>query len=742
MTLTPLPRIPAATVRAWLADGQEIALLDVREAGPFGEGHPFLAVPLPYSRLEIDAVRLVPRRGTRIVLIDADDGVAERAAARLAALGYAQLHALDGGAAGWAAAGYTLFKGVNLPSKTFGERVEQAWHVPHLSAAELHARQAAGEPLVLLDGRTREEHAKMTIPGAVSVPNGELALRWRALVPDARTPIVVHCAGRTRSIVGAQILRDLGVPNPVLALENGTQGWALAGLPLERGSTREGAREAVATAADREAAARVARQAGVARLTAAQAQAWLDDATRTTYLLDVRDAREFAAGTRAGARHAPGGQLLQATDQFIGVRGARVLLLDAEDVRAPVVAAWLARLGWQTAVVEGGIAAPLVPRETSAPSAASGTAAPALPRVERASLSGFVAARAPRLLDLRLSLAHRESHPAGARWSVRPRLARDVAPPARDDDTLLLLIDDASAERAALAAIDLREAGWREIHVAAAADWTAAGLPVQSSPASPSDEQAIDYLFFVHDRHDGNLDAARAYLAWETGLIAQCAPDELALFRLPGNPQADGDVGARRRAAVRETLDDIRALLAGSAPTRETLDRVAARLERLAAQRALFPRAEFAPPAAHEGVGASTRYRLNPEGGDDDLALYLNSINPGKTTIPHNHTTWAVIVALEGEEDNRIYRRLDDGRDPTRARLELAREITVRPGTPVAFLPEDLHSIHAVGERPTLHFHLYGRPLETLSGRIGVDLDSGAVVNYNATQFKPSRAAA
>jgi len=196
-----------------------------------------------------------------------------------------------------------------------------------------------------------------------------------------------------------------------------------------------------------------------------------------------------------------------------------------------------------------------------------------------------------------------------------------------------------------------------------------------------------------------------------------------------------------RRAAIGATLADVRDLAAGPVD-RAVLDRIAARLAQLAARRELFTRAAFPPPAADAGVGASTRYRLNKDDGDDGVALYLNSINPGKKTIPHNHDTWAVIVAVEGREDNRVYRRTDDGRDPAVARLEVAREVTVEPGTPIAFLPDDLHSIHVVGEQPTLHFHLYGRPLETLTGRIGIDPETGAVVNYNATQMKPGEAAA
>ena len=521
--------ISAATLKRWLNDNQEIALLDVREAGQFGEGHPFFAVPLAYSRLELEVVQLVPRRDTRTVLIDADDGVAQRAADELHALGYTQVHVLAGGAPAWAKAGYTLFQGVNLPSKTFGELVELAYATPHISAHELSARQLSGEPLLLLDGRTFEEHRKMTLPGAVSVPNGELALRWRGLVKDAQTPIVVHCAGRTRSIIGAQILRSLGIPNPVVALENGTQGWALADLQLERGSTRRDTNTAEAHAEDQAAASRVAVEAGVLTLTAQQAQEWLDTPQRTTYVLDIRSAEEFSAGSLPGARHAPGGQLLQATDQTIGVRGSRVLLLDDEGVRAPVVAAWLRRLGFDTAVVEKGIHAPLrVPPSTT-------YEPPPLPGISADALELFLARHRPVLLDLQSSMAYRQRHPVGARWSVRPKVVADAK---THGDSRAILLVASSAAIAQLAAKDLHKAGLHDVHWTFIDSWVTAGLPIEATPNMPTETDAIDYLFFVHDRHEGNLDAARRYLAWETGLIAQCAPDELGIFRLPGSQTA------------------------------------------------------------------------------------------------------------------------------------------------------------------------------------------------------------
>ncbi len=195
-------------------------------------------------------------------------------------------------------------------------------------------------------------------------------------------------------------------------------------------------------------------------------------------------------------------------------------------------------------------------------------------------------------------------------------------------------------------------------------------------------------------------------------------------------------IAEERRQRVRETLGDIRQLLAGKQLSRELLADICARLERLAQARELFSSAEFPPPAA--GQGESTRYRLNPDDGDNDIALYLNSINPGKTSVPHNHTTWAVIVAISGEELNRIYQRTDDGSDAEHAQLALSHEQVVRPGSSIAFLPDDLHSIHVTGNAPTLHFHLYGQPLETLSGRIGIEPDTGRIINYNKSKMTKS----
>jgi rhodanese-related sulfurtransferase len=541
--------IDASTLKTWLSDGSEIALFDVREHGQYGAGHLFFAVPLPYSRFEIGLPALAPNPGVRIALYDDGDGVAARAAARAAALGYGNVAILGGGAGAWRRAGYTLYAGVNVPSKAFGEIVEQRRRTPRLAAQAVAAMRAAGEDFVIVDGRPFAEYSRMNIPGGICCPNGELVLRIHDIAPDPKTKIVVNCAGRTRSIIGAQTLIDFGVPNEVFALENGTQGWFLAGLELEHGASRRYPQQAGQSdiAALQRRAHRVAEASGAAFVAAREAHAWLFDGARTTFLLDVRTEEEFAASGVPGFVHAPGGQLIQATDQWVGVRGARIVVLDHEQVRAPTVAGWLHQLGHEAFVLEGGTAAAAAydwRRPLATPSDL-----PQLQPVSATEAADGLGSGAVRVFDLRSGISYRAGHIARATWTIRPRIAADAAGAAR---TTVLVADDPAV--AALAAIDLKEAGVQDIRILDGGHeaWRSDGLPVESAPDHPSDVDCIDFLFFTHDRHS-NAEAARQYLAWETGLLDQLDEQERGVFGPVGRTEAgiDGVKGSPETASPR-----------------------------------------------------------------------------------------------------------------------------------------------------------------------------------------------
>ena len=343
-----------ADVRRHLLARDEIALIDLREEHPFAQAHPLWAANLPLDLIERDAARRIPRCDTLIVLYGEQDGVNRVPAAveRFAALGYTNVHALEGGLEGWREAGGELFRDVNVPSKSFGELVEHERHTPSLSAQEVKALIDAKADVVVLDARRFDEYRTMSIPGATSVPGAELVLRARELAPDPKTHVIVNCAGRTRSIIGTQSLVNAGLPNPVAALRNGTIGWKLAGQALDTGASRQAPAVSAARRAEAQAAARaVAERAGV-RWIALNALSTLTSPTCTAYHFDVRTPEEYAAGHLPGFASAPGGQLVQETDHSATVRGARIVLADDDGVRAPMTASWLAQMGWEVFVID------------------------------------------------------------------------------------------------------------------------------------------------------------------------------------------------------------------------------------------------------------------------------------------------------------------------------------------------------------------------------------------------------
>lgn len=531
-------KIMPATLKQWLHDGQEVAVLDVREHGQYGEEHLFYIVSVPYSKLEIEVDRLVPRKNVRMVLVGDEDGTLSRKALqRLHTLGYQNVHILDGGMSAWKKAGYEVFAGVNLPSKAFGELAEHAFNTPRITALELDKKIAAKENMVILDGRPFAEYKKMSIPTAVCCPNGELALRIDEIAPDPETTIVINCAGRTRSIIGAQTLINLGVPNKVLALENGTQGWYLQDLVLDHGQTRKYPEQINAAGMElrQSRATTLAKKHHVQFVDRTTVQAWLKDQDRTTFLCDVRTPEEYAKGTVPGAQHTPGGQLVQATDQYVGVKGARLVLIDQEGVRAPAMASWLAMLGWEVAVwVDAFSQATTNAQDSKNNEGTQRIRAHAsnenITQTGSAQIAALMSDGAI-MIDLRPSMKFREAHILGAVWSIRPNLS--ALTPLLKDQSILLLAED--IETAQLASIDLSEIGVKHtyVNIDSPSIWKEAKLPLASTPNNPPDDQCIDYLFFVHDRHDGNKAAARQYLAWEMNLLAQIDDQEKNTYKLP-----------------------------------------------------------------------------------------------------------------------------------------------------------------------------------------------------------------
>ena len=524
-----MKRIDANTLHAWLTDGDEVAVLDAREDGEFGTSHLFWAVPCGMAKKEIRARALLPRLSVRVCCVDDGRGLAEQLAAWLEDVGGTDVSVLDGGTHAWEAAGHVLYSGVNVPSKAFGEWVEHHYQTESVDPPVLKQWLDSGRDMVVLDSRTFEEFSRMSIPTGISVPGGELVYRVAELAPDSKTLVVVNCAGRTRSILGAESLRRAGIPNKVVALRNGTMGWELAGFRCERGRAERFAPatpKSLPLALER--AKQFAEASGVGVIGPLDLERLKDDPDRTLYVLDVRDPAEFRAGHRADSRSAPGGQLVQATDNWIGVRNARVVLVDDTGVRARMTGAWLRQMGHRDVfVVEGGL------DDTASP----GVAVTPVPELERTvatiDVTGLVALidRGDNtvVIDFARSIDFRDGHIPGALWGLRSRL-NALAEPLAGAKHVVITSPDSMLARLAVDEVTMLTKGDVRVLDGGTDAWHAFGRPLVKDRSTPPDEACVDCYLRPYDRNSGVADAMNAYLTWEIDLVNEIRRDDTIAF--------------------------------------------------------------------------------------------------------------------------------------------------------------------------------------------------------------------
>ena len=531
-------RIRAAALKAMESDGKEIAIIDPREEGTYGQAHLLHAVNIPLSKLELEIDPLVPRRSTRIVLADGGEGTAERTAIRLKELGYTSVSILDGGYPAWKAAGYEIFSGMSVPGKAFGEWIALHYNTPEITAEDLHRRVAAGEDILILDSRPSNEYTNMSIPGSINVPGSELVFRFNELGVKPKTLVVVNCAGRTRSIIGAQSLINAGVKNQVVALNGGTMAWQTSGFQLEHGSQRqapdpsaEHLQEALSTAQ------RVADRYGVKTIDTKTLGKFKADKDRTVYVIDLRTPEEYRTGHRPDSSYGWGVQLVQGMDKYAATRHARVVLVDNHLVRALMTASWLVQADWPDTYV---LADPFAGLEL-----ATGDYKPTVPKsgqipssISAAELSELLKTNSATLVDVSASSSYAKAHVSGAWFVIRARLAESIKMMA-PSERFVVTGEDASLT--AFTANDLAMLTGKPVSVLSGgnAAWRKAGLPLKSGMEKPGG--VVDDVFvqpFLWGQLDPNSaefrKAADNYISWELQLPEQLDRAKETDFKLAG----------------------------------------------------------------------------------------------------------------------------------------------------------------------------------------------------------------
>ncbi len=509
----------------------------MREPGEYNDAHIPGASLVPRRQLEYRMTRLVPFADTQVIVCDDDGRRAPLAAATLERMGFRRVAVLEGGINRWTTDGHPTEWGVNVPSKDFGEKTQVVHQVPEMHPEELHTLQQKGEKIVLLDSRTPEEHRRATIPGGRSAPNGEVALHIADLAPDRDATIVVHCAGRTRSIIGARLLQRMGYAK-VFDLRNGTMGWMMAGLELETGSTRLDlpAPSPAALAGAEAFAARIAAEDGVRTLSIpALRELMAKSDTENVYLIDVRTSDEYARGYIPGFQWFPGGQAVQRADDLVAVKNGHVVFACDGRVRATVAASWYRQMGFPNVyVVDGGTPAWVASGQSLATSDAPGGPRGYDEGIAGALPAGYEAAKAqvelltPTALDERCkgpqpptvifvdtSREFSNGHVPGARWVPRGWLELAIADVAPSKDAPLV-VTCANGPSAVLAGAALKGLGYQRVAVLAEGmqGWGRAGRPVERGLSGVM-HPPNDVLTMGTDR---TWAEAIQYLRWEEEL--------------------------------------------------------------------------------------------------------------------------------------------------------------------------------------------------------------------------------
>lgn len=521
--------VTAYHLRHQWVNNEEIALLDVREEGPYSIAHPLWALSVPISEIEKKLPALVPRLSVPIVVYDDGEGYVDRAVPRLKALGYHDVGILQGGLSAYAKIG-EVYRDVNVPSKAFGELVESINHTPSLSAREVKNLLETDHQAVVLDARRFEEYNTMSIPRGRSCPGGELVYRAFDVVSSPETTVIVNCAGRTRSIVGTQSLINSGLPNKVVALRNGTIGWTLEGLELENNKKERVPQPSPgASQLAQKNAQSWAEYVGVSIIGVDQLTHMAESKERTLYLLDVRDPAEYVQGHPEGFSNAPGGQLVQATDEWVGVRGASIVLYDTDGVRARMTASWLLQLGWDVYVLDEKSQVP-IPTNISTTDVSPWNP-PESHAIDVNKLQAFTGAT---VVDLGRSPSYRKGHVTGAWHASGPELIRDLR---ALEGTGPVVLTSPDGDIAAANVQYARENISRDVFYLAGgtAAWKAAGhsLETESRWLSPP----IDVYKRPYEGTSNARKDMQGYLDWEYGLVAQLANDGVSRFHVVRNRQ-------------------------------------------------------------------------------------------------------------------------------------------------------------------------------------------------------------
>jgi len=318
---------------------KNISFLDIRERKEYVHGFAFGSVNCPFSKFKYLIKELVPDVNTTLILIGIKNIYQKDKIQKiLKKLKYDRSFILKGDYKIWKKQKFPLWAGEYTFSKAFGEWIEITSNIKNLYAKELYKIHKKNHNYLQIDARPKKEFEKFSLPQSVQCSGGELPC-FINNKENLRKNFIVHCAGRTRSIIAYQTLKDFNFKNKKYVLNGGTQNWVLNGFDRKFKNQSKIKSTKINYKDDLKLAHSIAKKF---KIPSTQTMNKQTNSYNFQINSEIKNFKKIPGWKQVDAT-----TLIQSTDKFISSTNTRVLIFSNIPSSAVFAVIWLRRMGYQ-----------------------------------------------------------------------------------------------------------------------------------------------------------------------------------------------------------------------------------------------------------------------------------------------------------------------------------------------------------------------------------------------------------
>ena len=318
---------------------KNVSFLDIRERKQYVHGFAFGSVNCPFSKFKYLIKELVPDINTTLILIGVKNiNQQDQIQKILKKLKYDKSFIIKGDYKIWKKQKFPLWAGEYTFSKAFGEWIEITSNIKNLYAKELYKIHKKKHNYLQIDARPKKEFEKFSLPQSVQCSGGELPC-FINNKENLRKNYIVHCAGRTRSIIAYQTLKDFNFKNKKYVLNGGTQNWVLNGFDRKFKNQSKITSTKINYKNDLKLANSIARKF---KIPSTQIMNKQTNCYNFQVSSEIKNFKKIPGWKQVNAT-----TLIQSTDKFISSTNTKILVFSNIPSSAVFTVIWLRRMGYQ-----------------------------------------------------------------------------------------------------------------------------------------------------------------------------------------------------------------------------------------------------------------------------------------------------------------------------------------------------------------------------------------------------------